>query len=114
MPGHGHEKSLENVSMERHGYSDSNPKIDLSDINFRYNESELIQVLGEFFYKEYREKLPDRHGRKRAFNKAESLIKGDFDKGNTFQISRRTRKSIKTSNIERIYLENRNKETIAP
>lgn len=79
MPEHGYQKSLDNLSIERHGYSDSNPKVSISEINFKHDKSELIQGLGEFFYREYRNELPDRHGRKRAFDKAESLVEGNFD-----------------------------------
>ena len=81
MPGHGHKKSLENLSMERHGYNDSDPGISLSEINFRRDKSDLIELLRKFFYKEYRNALPDRNPKNRAFEKARSLIERDFDKG---------------------------------
>lgn len=65
--------------MERHGYSDSDPEIRLSEIEIHHGRNEMIKLLGEFFYEVYGEELGQPHARKRAFDKASSLINEDFD-----------------------------------
>lgn len=69
---------LEYADPEPYGYDGSG--IGLDEIEF-HDEENLIEKLGDFFWKEYSDDLSEPHARRQAYSKAESLLQNDFDKG---------------------------------
>ena len=82
-PKNFHEKYENFVHTETYEYGSY-----FQDINYpeliveAADEKHLKQGLGNFFYSEHDESLPETNSRKRAFKKAEKLIKGRLNYGN--------------------------------